>query len=246
MSEPPSKHIHILGIAGTFMGGVAALARELGHEVEGSDQAVYPPMSTQLETLGIALKQGYAPENISADCDEVVIGKGVGLALALTAAQALGFGGGGLVVALLAGPDQLPGFVALTALSIVLGWLAIACALWIATAIEDRVRALAVALLGWFVAVVGYDLAVLGATSMLSGLPLESVLVPALLLNPIDLTRVLVTLAVGSGALFGPTAAVLAKWFGAGGGAALGAAALAVETIVPLVLALRAFRRRDG
>lgn len=66
--------IHILGIAGTFMGGVAALARELGHEVEGSDQAIYPPMSTQLEKLGIALAQGYQPQNISADCDEIVIG----------------------------------------------------------------------------------------------------------------------------------------------------------------------------
>ncbi|MEO5629508.1 MAG: Mur ligase domain-containing protein, partial [Thermomonas sp.] len=66
--------IHILGIAGTFMGGVAALARELGHAVEGSDQAVYPPMSTQLEQLGIALSQGYDPANISADCDEIVVG----------------------------------------------------------------------------------------------------------------------------------------------------------------------------
>ena len=66
--------LHILGIAGTFMGGVAALARELGHEVEGSDQAIYPPMSTQLEQLGIALKQGYEPGHIAADCDDVVIG----------------------------------------------------------------------------------------------------------------------------------------------------------------------------
>ncbi|GAA5081983.1 UDP-N-acetylmuramate:L-alanyl-gamma-D-glutamyl-me so-diaminopimelate ligase [Lysobacter panacisoli] len=66
--------IHILGIAGTFMGGVAALARELGHEVEGSDQAVYPPMSTQLEQLGIALKQGYTAEHISPDCDQIVVG----------------------------------------------------------------------------------------------------------------------------------------------------------------------------
>ncbi|WP_213437726.1 MULTISPECIES: UDP-N-acetylmuramate:L-alanyl-gamma-D-glutamyl-meso-diaminopimelate ligase [Lysobacteraceae] len=56
------------------MGGVAALARELGHEVEGSDQAVYPPMSTQLEQLGIALRQGYDPANISPDCDEIVVG----------------------------------------------------------------------------------------------------------------------------------------------------------------------------
>ncbi|MBP3983232.1 UDP-N-acetylmuramate:L-alanyl-gamma-D-glutamyl-meso-diaminopimelate ligase [Pseudoxanthomonas helianthi] len=66
--------IHILGIAGTFMGGVAALARELGHKVEGSDQAIYPPMSTQLEKLGIALMQGYLPENISLECDEIVVG----------------------------------------------------------------------------------------------------------------------------------------------------------------------------
>src|SRR5690606_37649600 len=62
------------GIAGTFMGGVAALARELGHVVEGSDQAVYPPMSTQLERLGIELRQGYDPANLSPDCDQVVIG----------------------------------------------------------------------------------------------------------------------------------------------------------------------------
>ena len=66
--------IHILGIAGTFMGGVAALARELGLQVEGSDQAVYPPMSTQLEQLGIELRQGYLPQNISADAGDIVIG----------------------------------------------------------------------------------------------------------------------------------------------------------------------------
>ena len=66
--------LHILGIAGTFMGGVAALARELGHDVAGSDQNIYPPMSTQLEALGIALKQGYAPEHIAADTDCVVVG----------------------------------------------------------------------------------------------------------------------------------------------------------------------------
>ena len=66
--------IHILGIAGTFMGGVAALARERGVEVEGSDQAVYPPMSTQLEALGIRLSEGYDPAHIGPDCNEVVIG----------------------------------------------------------------------------------------------------------------------------------------------------------------------------
>ena len=66
--------LHILGIAGTFMGGVAALARELGHAVEGSDANIYPPMSTQLEQLGIVLQQGYAAGNIGADCDEIIVG----------------------------------------------------------------------------------------------------------------------------------------------------------------------------
>ena len=56
------------------MGGVAALARELGHAVDGSDQNVYPPMSTQLEQLGIRLSKGYDPANLAADTDEVVVG----------------------------------------------------------------------------------------------------------------------------------------------------------------------------
>ena len=72
--ESHDLKIHILGIAGTFMGGVAALAREAGVEVEGSDQAVYPPMSTQLERLGIGLHQGYQPAHIAGDADLVVIG----------------------------------------------------------------------------------------------------------------------------------------------------------------------------
>jgi UDP-N-acetylmuramate: L-alanyl-gamma-D-glutamyl-meso-diaminopimelate ligase len=74
IESDPNLKLHILGICGTFMGGVAALARELGHVVEGSDKAVYPPMSTQLEALGITLREAYTPDNISADCEEIVIG----------------------------------------------------------------------------------------------------------------------------------------------------------------------------
>jgi len=59
--------LHILGIAGTFMGGVAALARELGFEVEGSDANIYPPMSDQLAALGITLKQGYRAEHLGSE-----------------------------------------------------------------------------------------------------------------------------------------------------------------------------------
>ena len=66
--------IHILGICGTFMGGLAVLARELGHTVTGSDQAVYPPMSTQLSDSGIKLFEGYSANNLHSRPDLVVIG----------------------------------------------------------------------------------------------------------------------------------------------------------------------------
>jgi len=66
--------IHILGICGTFMGGVALLARELGYEVYGSDSNVYPPMSTQLEAQGITLHEGYDAAALDPPPDLVVIG----------------------------------------------------------------------------------------------------------------------------------------------------------------------------
>ena len=67
-------HIHILGICGTFMGGLALLARELGHTVSGSDANVYPPMSTQLESQGIVLLEGYDAAHLEPAPDIVVIG----------------------------------------------------------------------------------------------------------------------------------------------------------------------------
>ena len=66
-------HIHILGICGTFMGSLAIIARQLGHDVSGSDQNVYPPMSTQLESAGIELMQGYKPEHLSG-ADLTIVG----------------------------------------------------------------------------------------------------------------------------------------------------------------------------
>ena len=58
-------HVHILGICGTFMGGIAAIARAAGHRVTGSDRNVYPPMSTQLRALGIELIEGYDAAQLS-------------------------------------------------------------------------------------------------------------------------------------------------------------------------------------
>jgi UDP-N-acetylmuramate: L-alanyl-gamma-D-glutamyl-meso-diaminopimelate ligase len=67
-------HLHILGICGTFMGGIAAIARQAGHQVTGCDANVYPPMSTQLETQGIGLIEGFSSDQIAIKPDLFIIG----------------------------------------------------------------------------------------------------------------------------------------------------------------------------
>ncbi|MEO8135297.1 MAG: Mur ligase domain-containing protein, partial [Betaproteobacteria bacterium] len=70
-------HLHILGICGTFMGGIAAIAKSAGHKVTGCDANVYPPMSTQLSALGIGLTEGWDPaqlSNVAKGADVFVVG----------------------------------------------------------------------------------------------------------------------------------------------------------------------------
>jgi UDP-N-acetylmuramate: L-alanyl-gamma-D-glutamyl-meso-diaminopimelate ligase len=67
-------HVHILGVCGTFMGGIAAIARAAGHRVTGSDRNVYPPMSTQLEALGIEVIEGFEAAQLDVKPDVVVVG----------------------------------------------------------------------------------------------------------------------------------------------------------------------------
>lgn len=176
---------------------------------------------------------------------DVLLGKVLGLGGAFSAAQLLGFGGGGVVVALSAGAEGVRGFAVLCALSLIIGWLTCTTALFLAALWPDRLRAMTAALGLWLLMVVAYDLAVLGATTILNGLSLQTVLLPALLLNPVDLARVLVTMAVGAGALFGPTSAVLVHTLGSTVGVVLGVCVLAIETIVPLLAAVWVFERRD-
>ena len=70
-------HIHILGICGTFMGGIALLARAAGHRVTGCDANVYPPMSTQLRDQGIDLVEGYGPDQLGLEPDIYVVGNAI-------------------------------------------------------------------------------------------------------------------------------------------------------------------------
>ncbi len=67
-------HVHILGICGTFMAGIAAIAKQAGHHVTGSDRNVYPPMSTQLAALGIELVEGFDAAQLDPVPDVVVVG----------------------------------------------------------------------------------------------------------------------------------------------------------------------------
>ena len=67
-------HVHILGICGTFMGGIAAIAKAAGHRVTGSDRNVYPPMSTQLADLGIEVVEGFDPRQLEPAPDVVLVG----------------------------------------------------------------------------------------------------------------------------------------------------------------------------
>src|SRR5438067_13262129 len=77
ISSGSIKHVHFLGIGGTAMGAVAAALRERGFTVTGSDENVYPPMSTFLEEKGIALSSGYRPENLPPDADLIVVGNAI-------------------------------------------------------------------------------------------------------------------------------------------------------------------------
>src|SRR4051812_37931428 len=70
----PGSHIHMIGICGTAMGSLAGLLKDRGFKVTGSDQNVYPPMSTQLENLGIKIMQGYKRENLTPRPDFVIVG----------------------------------------------------------------------------------------------------------------------------------------------------------------------------
>lgn len=71
------KHYHLIGICGTAMASLAGMLKEQGHKVTGSDENVYPPMSTELERLGIIINKGYRPENLHEKPDIIVVGNAI-------------------------------------------------------------------------------------------------------------------------------------------------------------------------
>jgi UDP-N-acetylmuramate: L-alanyl-gamma-D-glutamyl-meso-diaminopimelate ligase len=71
------QRIHLIGICGTAMGTLAAMLKARGHDVRGSDQHVYPPMSDFLRQQGITLLEGYDPAHIAAELDLIIIGNAI-------------------------------------------------------------------------------------------------------------------------------------------------------------------------
>ena len=175
----------------------------------------------------------------------VLLGSFLGVAGALISALAIGLGGAGVLIAFQTTTASLGGYLTLLAASVGLLLSFLAMGFLLGVLLLDRLRAMAASIMVWFVMVIGYDLALIGISSVLRGVPLKTILLPAILLNPVDICRVMVTLASGRGALFGPAGANLVDVFGRPLGAGLAGLTLCALVVLPLVVMLQVFKRRD-
>jgi Cu-processing system permease protein len=209
-----------------------------------------PLTSILIGVLSLAPDQGAAEILFAQPISRrtVLLGKLLGLFQALVAAQALGFGAAGLVIFSQSGGDGLAGFLILFAASMALTavFLGLA-ALLAATAIgRRRTRALALALVVWFVAVVLFDVIALGVASLLPSGPASRVLIVGVLVNPVDAVRTAALLGIeGTGAFGAGSLALLRFTRGAWGAAALLALSLGVWIVAPTLGAIARLRRCD-
>ncbi len=177
----------------------------------------------------------------------ILLGRVLGVWLALSAAELVGFGLAGLVVQSQAGLDGVGRYGVLVLTAVVITGVFLALAAWLASANTGRrTRVLASALVVWFLAVVLFDVAVLGAASTLRSGSASRLLIWATLVNPVDAARTAALLAIEGTAAFGAASLALLRF--TGGMAMAGvmlAASLSLWLVVPLVLAARALTRSD-
>jgi Cu-processing system permease protein len=164
----------------------------------------------------------------------ILAGKVLGLFLALVAAQAVGFGGAGLLLFARTGQDGLAGFLGVTAGSIVLTavFLSVAAAIAVGDASVRRARNLAIALVVWFLAVVLFDVAALGVASLLPSGLASRVLMVAAIVNPVDAVRTGTLLAVEGTTAFGAASLAFLRFTGGVTGAIIWLAASLVVWIL--------------
>jgi Cu-processing system permease protein len=178
----------------------------------------------------------------------ILCGRVLGLFQALVAAQMIGFGAAGLVIHAQSGEDGILGFLTVIAASVVLTAVCLALAALIAAGnvARRRSRALAIALVVWFVMAVVFDLAALGAASMLRSGSASRLLITAALANPVDAVRTGALLGIEGTAAFGPASLALLRF--TGGSAQAGvllAMSLLLWFIVPMVIAVRRLSNVD-
>jgi len=178
----------------------------------------------------------------------ILAGRLLGLFQALVAAQAIGFGLAGLVVFFQSGDEGLIAFLALGAAAIVLTAIFLAIAALIAGghAGRRRARALAIALVVWFAAVVLFDVAALGAASFLRSGAASRLLIVSVIVNPVDAVRTGSLLLIEGTSAFGAASLAFLRFTGGATGAALWlGASVVVWFVVPLVIAARRLDRAD-
>lgn len=176
------------------------------------------------------------------DRKSLFAGQYAGLILPLTAAFVLG-----TCIPLATTPGTIPFAAAATLVvtGVLLGALFLALGVLITVRIEDRVRGLAVAVLVWLLFVAVYDGILLVGIRVFADYPLETALIIATLLNPIDLARILMMMEFDIAAMMGYTGAVFEQFFGTALGMTLSGVSLVVWCAVPLALAARGFQHKD-
>jgi Cu-processing system permease protein len=171
---------------------------------------------------------------------EAVLGKYLGLGAAITATILLGFICAGIILSLNAGLDQIRHFILLIVLSVLLSFTFLSIASLSSIILGEKAKSIGISFMLWFWFVIIYDFILVGLT-----LSLGEVIIALLFLNPADLVRTTFVASLGSAALIGPAGAVLNKTFGTTPGLILSLIALFAWLLIPLLLAIYIFERKD-
>ena len=209
-----------------------------------------PLVSLLIGVLSLAPERGAAELLFSQPVSRrtILLGKLLGLFEALVGAQALGFGAAGLVIFSQSGSEGIAGFLMLFAASAALTaiFLGLAALLAAAAIGRRRTRALALALVVWFVAVVLFDVAALGLASLLPSGPASRVLIVAVIVNPVDAVRTATLLGIEGAAAFGAASLAFLRFTkGPWGAGALLGLSLLFWIAVPALAAVERLRRTD-
>jgi Cu-processing system permease protein len=209
-----------------------------------------PLTALVIGVLALAVERGAAELLYSQPVSRRAIlwGKLLGLFEALVAAEAMGFGAAGVVIFAQSGGDGLAGFALLLLGAVVLTavFLALAALIGVGSVGRQRGRALAIALVVWFVSVLLFDLAALGLASLLRSGTASRVLITSVIVNPVDAVRIGALLGIEGTAAFGAASLALLRFTnGIAGAVVLLSLSLTAWIVVPIALAARRLSRAD-